>query len=125
VELNQQVPAGSRQLIERYGVGSFRVSGRRFEGSILVLPQATEAWSVASFDDLSLNSLQPVIAADPSIEVLIIGCGPALARLPLTLREVMRAKSIGIEAMDTRAACRTYNVLASEGRRAAAALIAL
>ena len=125
MELTQQTPTGTLQIVNSYGDGGFKVSGVRHQGSILVLPDATTSWSVASFDGLSLNALQPIIDAEPTVEVLIVGCGSSLQLLPTTLREVLRAKSIGVEPMDTPAACRTYNVLASEGRRVAAALIAL
>jgi len=125
MELARQPPAGTLQIVNSYGKGSFVVSGRRHQGSILILPNATERWSVESFDKLSLTTLKSVIDAEPSIELLIVGCGPSLQRLPTTFREVLRSKKIGIEAMDTKAACRTYNVLAGEGRRVAAALIKL
>lgn len=125
MELTQQTPKGTLQLVNSYGDGGFKVSGVRHQGSILVLPDATASWPVESFDKLSLKTLQPIIDAVPAVEVLIVGCGSSLKLLPTTLREVLRSKSIGIEAMDTRAACRTYNVLAGEGRRVAAALIAL
>ena len=125
MELTQQAPAGSLQIVESYGEAGFKVSGRRHSGSVLILPDVTHNWPVDDIAGLSLPSLQPIIDAEPAIEVLIIGCGARLALVPLTLREVLRTKSIGVEAMDTGAACRTYNVLAGEGRRVAAALIAL
>ena len=125
MELKQQAPAGNLQIVERYGEGSFTVSGQRHAGSILVLPDTTKVWPVGDIAGLSLPSLEPIIAAQPAVEILIVGCGSSLAQLPITLREVLRAKNIGVEAMDTGAACRTYNVLAGEGRRVAAALIAL
>lgn len=125
MELTRQAPAGSLQVVQGYGEGGFRVSGLRHEGSVLVLPDQTLSWAVGNVAELSLKSLQPVLDAEPAIEVLIVGCGPQLAVLPLTLREVLKSKNIGVESMDTGAACRTYNVLAGEGRRVAAALIAL
>ena len=125
MELTQQAPTGTLQIVNSYGDGGFKISGVRHQGSILVLPDATASWPVANIDGLSLNALQPIVDAVPAVEVLIVGCGSSLKLLPTTLRDVLRAKSIGIEAMDTPAACRTYNVLAGEGRRVAAALIAL
>lgn len=125
MELKRQAPAGSLQIVESYGEGGFRVSGQRHQGSILVLPDRTIVWPVGDIAELSLPSLQPVIDAEPTVELLIIGSGARLALPPLTCREVLRSKGIGVEAMDTGAACRTYNVLAGEGRRVAAALVAL
>lgn len=125
MELKQQASAGGLQIVQSYGEGGFKVSGRRHQGSILILPDRTSIWSVGRVADMSLPSLQPIIETEPAVELLVIGCGPALARLPVTLSDVLRTKKIGVEAMDTGAACRTYNVLAAEGRRIAAALIAL
>ena len=125
MELTKQTPLGGLQVIQGYGQAGFKVSGVRHQGSILVLPDRTISWSVAQTSELTLQSLQPMIEANPAIEIVIVGCGASALMLPLTLREVMRSKKIGIESMDTGAACRTFNVLASEGRRVAAALIAL
>ncbi len=125
MELTQQAPTGHLQLVERYGEGSLKVSGRRHQGSILILPDQTRTWDVKAIADLSLPGLQPIIDAEPAVEVLVIGCGQRLTLVPVTLADVLRTKGIGVEAMDTGAACRTYNVLAGEGRRVAAALIAL
>lgn len=125
MELVHQPPAGGLQLVQSYGDGGFRVSGKRYEGSILILPDRTESWAVESMAGLSLTSLTPIIEAEPPVEFLIIGCGATFALAPVTLREVLTAKKIGVESMDTGAACRTYNVLAGEGRRVGAALVAL
>lgn len=123
MELIHQPPTGGRPLVQSYGNGRFRVSGQPFQGSILLLPDRTEAWSVKSMADLTIKSLQPLIDFEPAIELLIIGCGPSLTPAPVTLRDVFRTKKIGVETMDTGAACRTYNVLAGEERRVGAALI--
>jgi len=125
VELTKQTPAGGLQVIQGYGRAGFKVSGVRHEGSILVLPDQTMSWPVGKTSELTLQSLKPIIETNPAIEIVIVGCGASLSMLPLTLREVMRSKKIGIESMDTGAACRTFNVLVGEGRRVAAALIAL
>lgn len=123
MELIHQPPVGGRPLIQGYGDGGFRVSGRRYTGSILILPDATQSWPVGSMDELSLTSLTPIMEAEPPVELLVVGCGATFALAPVTLREVLKAKGIGIETMDTGAACRTYNVLAGEGRRVGAALV--
>jgi uncharacterized protein len=125
VELTHQQPVGRRPLIQSYGGNGFEVSGRRRQGSILVLPDGTRDWSVDSMGDLSLPSLSPIIDFEPAVELLIIGCGATFSLPPVTLRDVLRSKDIGVETMDTGAACRTYNVLAGEDRRVAAALMAL
>ena len=125
MELVHQPPSGGRPLVQGYGDGGFRVSGKRYRGSLLLLPDRAEPWPVQSMADLTIKSLQPLIDVEPVIELLIIGCGAMLAPAPVTLREVFRTKGIGIETMDTGAACRTYNVLAGEERRVGAALISV
>jgi uncharacterized protein len=80
---------------------------------------------VTASDDISIASLQPIISADPSVDILLIGCGPKFSLPPKVLREELRVAGISMEWMDTGAACRTFNVLLSEERRVAAALIAV
>lgn len=115
----------ARKLIERYGNGGFRVSGEALTGSILVLNDRVLPWPVDQIGALSVDSLQPIIDAKPSIEILLLGCGPRIAFIPPDLRKALRAAGVVIEALDTGAACRTYNVLLAEERRVAAALIAV
>lgn len=126
MDLTPLIPQG-RQIVESYGEGRFRVSGALHECSILVFPDRTLAWAVTDIRSLSLESLEPVVAAGESgaISLLLIGCGPRMAMIPAALRASLRAKGIVIEPMDTGAACRTYNVLAAEGRKVAAALVAV
>jgi len=129
VDITPLLPGG-RQVVESYGGGAFRVSGLRLQGSILVLPDRTLAWPVASFAEITLESLAPLVDDAPAAgelrpELLLIGCGPRLQLLPGDLRRALRAQGLVCEAMDTGAACRTYNVLLAEGRAVAAALIAV
>jgi uncharacterized protein len=113
--------ARDRQVIERYGATGFRVSGVAYDGAILVLPQATQIWPVASLADVSPENLAPVI--DAAVEILLLGCGKQMLLVPPALRQALRAHGVVIEAMDTGAACRTYSVLLAEDRRVAAALL--
>jgi uncharacterized protein len=124
MEITPEIPQG-RQVIESYGPGRFRISGIEHVGSRLVFPERTFAWAVTAMADLSLDALSPVLAANPAVEILLIGCGPRLQPLPGALRSALRAHGVGCDAMDTGAACRTFNVLLAESRRVAAALIAL
>ena len=124
MDINPVVPA-DRQWIEGYGPGGFRISGIRHDGSVLVFPVRTLRWEVSAFSELSLESLGPVFSAQPKVELLLIGCGDRLLRLPEALAAVLQAARVVAEPMDTGAACRTYNVLMGEDRRVAAALIAL
>ncbi|WP_299617010.1 Mth938-like domain-containing protein [Pelagibius sp.] len=124
MDVTPLVPEG-RQIIEAYGGGGFRVSGTVFGGSVLVMPELSQSWPVADIAALSLESLEPVLAAAAGIEVLLIGCGKAMAFIDPDLREAAKARGVALEPMDTGAACRTYNVLVAEDRQVAAALIAV
>jgi uncharacterized protein len=114
-----------RQIVQSYGSGHFKISRIDYQGSIIVLPNQTIPWGVSILDDVNLESLTPVLAADPRIEILLIGCGEMMQLLPRSLMDTCRQKGLAIDAMDTGAACRTYNILAAEGRRVAAGLVAL
>jgi len=121
---------GEPQVIGGYGAGRFRVSHILYETSILVFPDRTLEWPVAAFDAISRDSFQPdlfreVLDADPPVELLLLGTGARGHPVPRALREGLRAGGVMLEAMDTGAACRTFNVLAAEDRRVAAALIAI
>lgn len=124
MDLTPLIPEG-RQVIDSYFNGGFRVTGERHAGSILVFPEHTLSWPVADVGVLHPKVLDPVIAAEPAVEILLLGCGAQGIQVGVEIRESLRAAGIGVEAMDTGAACRTYNVLMAEGRRVAAALIAL
>ncbi len=119
------LPEAGQQLINGYGDGGFRISGVRHEGSVLVFPKETQAWELTSIEDLTLEHLQAVKDADPAVEILLIGCGANMAFIDEAIRNDFRAAGIVIDSMDSGAAMRTYNVLLLEGRRVAAALVAV
>jgi uncharacterized protein len=116
---------GSSRVIEAYGAGGFRVDGESFRGSVLVLPEGIVGWTVTDIAAVSLDSLQPVIAASRQIEILLVGSGARFALLAPDVRRALQERGLSVDAMDTGAACRTYNILRAEGRRVAAALIAV
>ncbi len=124
MDVTPLIPQG-RQIIESYGDGGFRVTGERYSGSILVLPERAAAWAPATIEDIDIESLEPVLSAEPAVEVLLIGCGGSMAFIDPDLRAAAKARGVALEPMDTGAACRTYNVLTMEDRRVAAVLIAV
>ena len=124
MDITPSIPAG-RQIIQSYGSGGFRISAARHDGSALVFPDRTLLWPVVSFDAVTIDSLAEVSAARPKVELLLIGTGAAMLPIPMAVRTHFRGLGIMLDAMDTGAACRTYNVLMAEERRVAAALIAL
>ena len=112
--------------IDAYGDGGFRLSGEWHVGSLLIVADQAQAWPVASFAELTLDSLAPVLAAGRAeVEFLLLGVGARNAQPPRAIREAMLAAGLGLEFMDTPSAAKLYNVLTSEGRRIAAALIAV
>ena len=128
LDVTPLVPAG-RKIIQAYGDGRFRVAGEAFETSILIWPDRCVAWDARSVTDLDVDALHLAMtgpgAPEPHAEILIIGCGAAFLAPPKGLRQDLRARGIAVEWMDTGAACRTFNVLLGEDRRAAAAILAV
>ena len=118
-------PSRQRQVIEGYGGGGFRVSGTVHVGSILVLAARTLPWPVASAEQITVESLSPVIDAAAEVELLLLGCGSQMGAAPAEVRAALKTSGIAVEAMDTGAACRTFNLLMAEDRLTAAALIAV
>ena len=109
------------QLFSGYGPGFVAVNGVRYEKCVVVSPQAVSEWIVARFDALTVEDFAFIDTLKP--EIVILGTG-ASQRFPG--RELMRALAaagIGVEIMDSRAACRTYNILATEGRKVVAAIL--
>ncbi|NSX55191.1 Mth938-like domain-containing protein [Parasulfitobacter algicola] len=102
--------------VEGYGPGFFRIGGQVIEGPALVLPSGAQPWG--GYDDLDA-----VLAVADQLDVLFVGTGGEIAHIPAPMREAIEAAGIGIETMNSPSACRTYNVLLSEGRRIGAALL--
>ncbi|HBU99502.1 Mth938-like domain-containing protein [Thalassospira lucentensis] len=123
-ELNPMVAEGSK-MVTSYGDGLFRFGEDSVAGSILMFPEAVYSWNVRSVDDITVDSFARVIDAADTVEILLLGMGNRLTRVPMEWRRALKEHGIVIEPMDTGAACRTYNVLLSEGRRVAAAIIAV
>ena len=113
------------QQIQAYGSGAFRVSGARFEGSVLIHADRTTAWSAGSVDDISAAAIAELIAEAAPGALVIIGCGRQFLPMPPGLRRELAAAGVHAEWMDTGAACRTFNLLVSEGREVRAALLAV
>jgi uncharacterized protein len=122
----ESVPAGAHYPgtapIDAYGNGGFRFAGMSHRGSLLVLPGGIHAWPDPA---LTEASLAPVMAKGGEIDVLLVGTGPTLVPIPRALRDKLREAKIIAEPMSTGAAVRTFNVLLAEGRRVAAALMAV
>ncbi|WP_170472819.1 Mth938-like domain-containing protein [Ruegeria arenilitoris] len=102
--------------VDGYGHGFFRIGGQVHEGSILTSAEGTIGWG-------GYSDMDPLLALSEIVDVLLIGTGAELTHIPADLRHALETAGIGVEIMNSPAACRTYNVLLSEGRRIALALI--
>jgi len=106
-----------RQVIQGYGDGGFRVSNVRHDGAVIVAATRTSAWVDTEIATLVTS---PIVG---EIDVLVIGCGVRATFVAPAMREAFKRRGVALEVADTPAACRTYNILLSEGRRVAAALL--
>lgn len=108
--------------VTAYGSGWIEINAQRYEHALLVQPQARlEPWTPGHFDELAAEHFQAIVAYRP--EVVLLGTG-AVQRFPHPrLTAALAEHRIGVEAMDTGAACRTYNILMAEGRKVLAALL--
>lgn len=113
--------AGGQNIFTGYGAGYVTVNNVRHEKHLVVMPDQIMEWQVGNFEALGAKDFASLLALDP--EIVILGTGnaqrfpaPALSR-PLTMA------GIGIEVMDSRAACRTYNILMAEDRKVLAAIL--
>jgi uncharacterized protein len=110
-------------FVDGYGAGFIRVRGTVYEGAVLVFPTRVVAWSPPTYANLTIEDFREVFAEAP--EVLLLGIGETLDHLPpMSLRQAFSQARIVLEAMTTGAACRTYNVLLTEGRRVGLAVLA-
>ena len=117
--------SGDLQLINGYGNNGFRISGEKYSGPVILCPRQTLCWQPAkSAEDLSLDHIVPHLGDTPP-PLFILGVGGAPIAPLNELAASLRAVGIALELMSTAAACRTWNVLMSEGREAATGLYAV
>ena len=108
--------------VTAYGPGWIEVNARRHEGPVLVRPEGEVVdWPPSSVEALAPEHFDTILALAP--EVVLLGTGAAQRFPHPRLTAALTARGIGVEAMDTGAACRTYNILMVEGRKVLAALI--
>jgi uncharacterized protein len=105
-----------------YGEGHVVVNARPIRSSVVVFPdRLIEPWAVGAAPDLRAADLD-FLGALP-LEIVLLGTGPRMHLIHPRIYAALSAARIGVEVMDTPAACRTYNILLAEGRKVAAALI--
>lgn len=111
--------------IDGYGKGGFRFAGMSHRGSLLCLPSGIWAWPVTQPSAISRETLAPVFAEASDIGLLLLGAGNDRWIMPDDLRAHCHALNLNVEVARTGTAVSTYNILLGEGRRVAAALIAV
>jgi uncharacterized protein len=115
-----------RAPIDAYGNGGFRFADMSHRGSILCLPSGIYAWPPASLADIEApGPFAPALAESASLGLLLLGTGRRHAIPGAAVRRAFEDARIALEAMDTGAACRTYNVLLAEHRPVGAAILAV
>lgn len=114
-----------RAPVDAYGDGGFRFADMSHRGSILCLPSGIYGWEPADPSALTPADFAKVIAEAAQVEILLVGTGKELMRLPAELRAAFKEVRISADPMSTGAAVRTYNVLLAEDRAVAAAFIAV
>lgn len=113
---------GDLQLVHGYDADGFRISGTRHNGPVVILPRLTQPWTPPRAPlDVDAGMILPLLGDAPP-PLLIFGAGAAPQDPLIGLVAACRSRAINLEVMSTAAACRTWNVLMSEGRNAAACL---
>ena len=110
----------ARKIITGYGGRGFKINADFVEGSLLIWEEQCWRWDGA----VTEVSLAPLLENE-NIELLLIGTGKVAQPISDSIKNLLRSRAIAFDVMDTGAACRTFNVLAGEGRRVAAAIVAV
>ncbi len=113
------------QSITAYGPGWLTVNGQRHTSSLVLASTGTpQPWHCSRFEDLNEAHFETLLSlSQKAPELVVFGSGKRLRFVRPALLASLMHRRIGIETMDTAAACRTYNILAAEGRRVVAALL--
>ena len=112
---------GSRNAITGYGEGYVLVNGQRHESSLIVTPDQVVPWDVSEFTKITAGDFEKLKSLSP--EILLLGTGPKQRFPHPRLTAPLAEAGIGVEVMDLKAACRTFNILVAEERKVAAALL--
>ena len=107
-------PFPDLQPVDGYGPGFFRIGGEVYHGAVLTGPEGTALWG--GYEDTA-----PLLALAGKVDVVLVGTGAEIAHLPVAFRTALEGAGMGADSMASPAACRSFNGLASEGRRVALA----
>jgi len=107
--------------ITAYGEDYVMVNSQRHHSSLIVLPERVEPWDVSEFMKITIAHIEKLMTL--GVEIVLLGTGPKQRFPHPSLTAPLAAAGIGLEVMDLKAACRTYNILVAEERKVAAALL--
>jgi uncharacterized protein len=114
----------SLNTVTAYGPGYVEINAQRYAGAVMVQPESPVLpWPPTDFDALTAAHFEAIALCAP--DVVLLGTGATQRFVHPRLTAALAERRIGIESMDTRAACRTYNILMTEGRKVLAALLPL
>jgi uncharacterized protein len=111
----------SGNVVTGLGTGWVRIGTREYRTSIVVTVDTVADWAPSGFEALAEEDFAPLLALRP--DVVLLGTGAAIRFPEPRLVRALADAGVGVEVMDTAAACRTYNILVAEGRRVVAALV--
>ncbi|SCK07199.1 Mth938-like domain-containing protein [Vogesella sp. LIG4] len=116
-----EAKTGGSNLFTAYGAGYVEINGTRHSGSLIVTADSIQPWAPTSFETLAAEHFAALLALQP--EVVIFGSGQRLRFPHPRLTAALSNAGIGVEVMDSNAACRTYNILLAEDRQVIAVLL--
>ncbi|HVE88611.1 MAG TPA: Mth938-like domain-containing protein [Burkholderiaceae bacterium] len=119
MKLHADTPT-TQNTVTAYGPGFVEINRVRYTTHVLVTPDKVERWPVTSFETLDTSTFERL--RDLRSEVVLLGTGARQRFLHPRLTRPLSDARVGLEVMDTQAACRTYNILVAESRKVAAAL---
>ena len=117
-------PSAHGPVVQGFSSGGFSVDGGVYR-ALLLTPQSVREWTAPPLEVLGVDHLAELLALDPAPEFLILGTGASMGFPPRALVRALEARGIGVEAMDSRAAARTWGMLRAEERWIAAAIMPL
>ncbi|CAN8075206.1 unnamed protein product [Agarophyton chilense] len=122
INTSTEPQAVQRAVIDSIGTTSFTVSGVRVYGSVIIMPFFSTVWNVDSIHQVSPSSFALVKLIVPRPDIMLVGTGAVSLPLSADVMKFFKDIRVNVEAMDTKNACHTFNVLNQEDRSVAAAL---
>jgi uncharacterized protein len=122
MKMHQALGLG-KNLFTGYGEGHVLINAERHDGNLIVTPDSVQPWEVTDFSSLEETHFSQLLELQP--EVVLFGSGASLRFFHPKLMAALTNAGIGVDVMDTQAACRTFNILMAEDRRVIAAILAI